>query len=90
MNPKEKEAAYAEIESGRADLIVGTHAMIQERVVYKDLALVVTDEQHRFGVVHRDAIAQKGNNPHVMVMKCDANSAHACTDFIRRPRYLNH
>lgn len=68
MNPKEKEAAYAEIESGRADLIVGTHAMIQERVVYKDLALVVTDEQHRFGVVHRDAIAQKGNNPHVMVM----------------------
>lgn len=68
MSPKEKEAAYAEIESGRADLIVGTHAMIQERVVYKDLALVVTDEQHRFGVVHRDAIAQKGNNPHVMVM----------------------
>ncbi len=68
MRQKEKEAVYEEIESGRADIVIGTHAMIQERVVYKNLALVVTDEQHRFGVVHRDAIAQKGNNPHVMVM----------------------
>ena len=68
MRQKEKEAVYEEIESGRADIIIGTHAMIQERVVYKNLALVVTDEQHRFGVVHRDAIAQKGDNPHVMVM----------------------
>ena len=68
MRQKEKEAVYEEIESGSADIIIGTHAMIQERVVYKNLALVVTDEQHRFGVIHRDAIAQKGDNPHVMVM----------------------
>ena len=68
MRQKEKEAVYEEIESGSADIIIGTHAMIQERVIYKNLALVVTDEQHRFGVIHRDAIAQKGDNPHVMVM----------------------
>ena len=68
MRQKEKEAVYEEIESGSADIIIGTHAMIQERVVYKNLALVVTDEQHRFGVIHRDAIAQKGDNPHIMVM----------------------
>lgn len=68
MTAKEKREVYALIESGEADIIIGTHALIQERVNYKDLALVVTDEQHRFGVRQREAIAGKGNNPHVMVM----------------------
>lgn len=68
MTAKEKREVYALIESGEADIIIGTHALIQEKVGYKDLALVVTDEQHRFGVRQREAIAGKGNNPHVMVM----------------------
>lgn len=68
MSQAEKNAAYAAIQSGQADLIIGTHAIIQSNVEFHNLALVVTDEQHRFGVVHRDAITQKGDNPHVMVM----------------------
>ena len=68
MTAKEKREAYALIESGEADIIIGTHALIQEKVNYKNLALVVTDEQHRFGVCQREAISDKGNHPHVMVM----------------------
>ncbi len=68
MSAKEKRQAYEDIKSGYADIIIGTHAMIQEGVIYKSLALVITDEQHRFGVIHRDSIAQKGDNPHVLVM----------------------
>lgn len=68
MTAKEKREAYAVIESGEADIIIGTHALIQEKVKYKNLALVVTDEQHRFGVRQREAISEKGNHPHIMVM----------------------
>lgn len=68
MTAKEKRMAYEEIEQGRAQLIVGTHALIQEKVIYQNLALVVTDEQHRFGVRQRENLAQKGNLPHIMVM----------------------
>lgn len=68
MTAKEKREAYEMIESGSADIIIGTHALIQERVRYKNLALVVTDEQHRFGVRQREAMAEKGSHPHVMVM----------------------
>ena len=68
MTAKEKREAYAVIESGEADIIIGTHALIQEKVNYKDLAVVVTDEQHRFGVRQREAMSEKGENPHVMVM----------------------
>lgn len=68
MTAKEKRMAYEEIEQGRAQLIVGTHALIQEKVIYQNLALVVTDEQHRFGVRQRENFAQKGNSPHIMVM----------------------
>lgn len=68
MTAKEKREAYAVIESGEADIIIGTHALIQEKVKYKKLALVVTDEQHRFGVRQREAISEKGNHPHIMVM----------------------
>ena len=68
MTAKEKRAAYEQIASGEANLIIGTHALIQEKVEYKCLALVVTDEQHRFGVRQREHLAEKGQNPHVLVM----------------------
>lgn len=63
-----KKEVYAQIESGEANLIIGTHAVIQDKVSYKNLALVVTDEQHRFGVRQRDALRNKGREPHVLVM----------------------
>lgn len=68
MTAKEKRAAYEEIESGKADIIIGTHALIQEKVNYAALGLVVTDEQHRFGVKQRDTFTRKGLCPHVLVM----------------------
>lgn len=68
MSKKEKNDVYELIKSGKTDIIIGTHAMIQESVEYKSLALVITDEQHRFGVSHRDSISKKGENPHVLVM----------------------
>lgn len=68
MTAKEKREAYRRIASGEADLIIGTHALIQEKAVYQNLALVVTDEQHRFGVKQREALAGKGVYPHILVM----------------------
>lgn len=68
MTAKEKREAYARIESGEAQIIIGTHALIQEKVVYHSLALVVTDEQHRFGVKQREKLAEKGEMPHILVM----------------------
>lgn len=68
MTAKEKKNAYERIEQGQVDLIIGTHALIQEKVVYHNLALVITDEQHRFGVKQREKLAQKGNSPHFLVM----------------------
>ena len=68
MTAKEKRLAKAEIESGHAQIIIGTHALIQEDVQYHRLALVVTDEQHRFGVRQRETLADKGITPHVLVM----------------------
>ena len=68
MTAKEKRLAYEKIASHEADIIVGTHALIQEKVVYDRLALVITDEQHRFGVAQRAALSAKGGSPHVLVM----------------------
>ena len=68
MTAKEKRDAYKRIESGEADIIIGTHAVIQEKVIYKNLSLVVTDEQHRFGVNQREEFIKKGTSPHVLVM----------------------
>ncbi len=68
MTVKEKRRAYDRIECGYARIIVGTHALIQGGVNYDCLALVVTDEQHRFGVKQREAFAKKGSVPHVLVM----------------------
>lgn len=68
MKAKEKREAYARIESGESSIIIGTHALIQEKAIYHNLALVVTDEQHRFGVKQREMLAGKGNLPHILVM----------------------
>lgn len=69
MTVKEKRTAYERIAGHDVDIIVGTHALIQEKVVYDKLALVITDEQHRFGVGQREALEQKGvNQPHILVM----------------------
>lgn len=68
MTAKEKCLAYRQIENHEADIIVGTHALIQEKVVYDKLALVITDEQHRFGVSQREMLGKKGEEPHVLVM----------------------
>lgn len=68
MTAKEKKVAYGKIASGEVNLIIGTHALIQSKVEYKSLALVVTDEQHRFGVRQREQLAEKGEKPHILVM----------------------
>jgi len=72
MTAKEKRTAYEQIASHQVDLIIGTHALIQEKVCYDKLALVITDEQHRFGVRQREALANKGENEqdavHILVM----------------------
>lgn len=65
---REKRERYQAIRSGEARLIVGTHALIQEKVIYENLALVITDEQHRFGVDQREELSRKGARPHVLVM----------------------
>ncbi|MDO4295459.1 MAG: ATP-dependent DNA helicase RecG [bacterium] len=68
MTAKEKKLARERIASQEADIVIGTHALIQEKVQYAKLALVVIDEQHRFGVAQRAVFGEKGSKPHVMVM----------------------
>ena len=68
MTAKEKREAYELIKEHKLDIIVGTHALIQEKVVYDKLGLVITDEQHRFGVKQREELMTKGKKPHVLVM----------------------
>ena len=68
MTAAQKRSAYQRIENHEVDIIVGTHALIQEKVTYDKLALVITDEQHRFGVKQRESLLNKGDNPHVLVM----------------------
>lgn len=68
MTAKEKRIACEKVASHEADIIIGTHALIQEKIVYDNLALVITDEQHRFGVAQREMFGNKGQMPHVLVM----------------------
>jgi ATP-dependent DNA helicase RecG len=68
MTAKEKREAYDRIERHEVEVIVGTHALIQEKVEYDRLGLAITDEQHRFGVKQREALMSKGGQPHVLVM----------------------
>jgi len=68
LTKKNKELLLKEIEEGRIDIVIGTHALIQEKVAFKSLGLVITDEQHRFGVEQRRLLFEKGKNPDVLVM----------------------
>ena len=63
-----KRPVYQALDSGEIDIVIGTHALISENVKFKKLGLVITDEQHRFGVAQRSALISKGENPHIMVM----------------------
>ena len=65
---KKKEDILQRLKNGEIDIIIGTHSLLEENVVFNNLGLVVTDEQHRFGVRQRSTIASKGNNPDVLVM----------------------
>jgi ATP-dependent DNA helicase RecG len=68
VKARERKKIYGEIASGKADIIIGTHALFQEAVEYHDLGLVITDEQHRFGVRQREGLADKGKEVPVLVM----------------------
>ena len=68
LTPKEKKLAKERIKSGKAQIVVGTHALIQKNVEFSNLGLSVTDEQHRFGVAQRSKLQEKGENPHSLVM----------------------
>ncbi len=68
LKAKEKKLVYDSIKKGECGILIGTHALISEAVEFKNLGLVITDEQHRFGVGQRAALSLKGNNPHTLVM----------------------
>ena len=68
MSVKEKKQVRSAIASGEADFAVGTHALLSEATTFRDLGLVITDEQHRFGVGQRSALSSKGTDPHLLVM----------------------
>jgi len=68
LRKKEREEALAEIAAGQVDIVVGTHAIIQEGVEFNDLGMAIVDEQHRFGVRQRALLRSKGHNPHILVM----------------------
>ena len=68
MKPREKKEALVRVASGQANFVTGTHALIEEAVIFAKLGLVIIDEQHRFGVLQRKRLTEKGNAPHMLVM----------------------
>lgn len=68
MTKKQKELARQSIADGETDIVIGTHALLSDNVLFKNLGLVITDEQHRFGVEQRAVLSSKGVSPHVLVM----------------------
>ena len=68
MTAKEKREVYQKLRDGSCDVVIGTHAIIQDATEFKNLGLVITDEQHRFGVKQREKLAEKGDMPNVLVM----------------------
>ncbi|WP_338817643.1 ATP-dependent DNA helicase RecG [Parvimonas micra] len=68
LKESEKKAIREKLENGEIDIVIGTHAVFQEKVVYKNLGFVITDEQHRFGVKQRLLLSKKSKNPDILVM----------------------
>lgn len=68
MTQKEKRTVREALEAGNVELAIGTHALLSDTTVFRDLGLVITDEQHRFGVAQRSALSAKGRDPHLLVM----------------------
>ena len=68
LTPKQKKERRERIAAGEADFIIGTHALVSDTTTFRDLGLVITDEQHRFGVGQRSKLGAKGNDPHMLVM----------------------
>ena len=68
LKGKERQSHYENIRSGKTQIVVGTHSLIQKDIQFKKLGLAVVDEQHRFGVLQRDAIGKKGDHPHLLIM----------------------
>ena len=68
LTPKQKKEVRAAIEAGQTGLVIGTHALVADATVFSDLGLVITDEQHRFGVGQRSRLSAKGDDPHLLVM----------------------
>ncbi len=90
LNTAQRRQAMLDAASGTAGIVVGTHALIQDKVSFADLGLVVVDEQHRFGVEQRDALRARGDtSPHVLVDDRDADPAHGRDDGLRRPGDLS-
>ncbi len=84
----QKKKALEEIAAGRVDIVIGTHALIQKRVQFKELTLAVIDEQHRFGVEHRGFLREKGGTPDILVMTATPIPMNAGTHDSRRSRCL--
>ncbi len=68
LTPRNKDLVRRQIEAGELDLVIGTHALVTDKTVFADLGLVITDEQHRFGVNQRSKLSAKGEDPHLLVM----------------------
>lgn len=68
MPAPEKRRVLQQLAEGAVDMVIGTHALVSKKVVFRNLGLVITDEQHRFGVAQRAALTEKGNHPHLLVM----------------------
>ncbi len=65
---RDKEKIYREVKEGKIDLVIGTHALLQEELSFRDLSFIVIDEQHKFGVGQRALLPKKGNNPDILIM----------------------
>ena len=68
LTPKNKKLVRQAVETGETDLVIGTHALVSDSTAFRDLGLVIADEQHRFGVAQRSALSAKGSDPHLLVM----------------------
>ena len=86
LKGKERKRVMQGVAQGEVDLVIGTHALIQEGLMYNSLGLVVIDEQHRFGVEQRERLKSKGHSPHLLVMTATPIPRTTGPIDLRRPR----